>query len=137
MKRADGYIAITTAIILSAVMLLISASTIYVALTSRLGTSTASLKAIVNGASQGCLDQALLQLSLDSTYAGSESLTLQSGSQTVTCSIMAITASGSNKIIKAHATISALGAQGPVTNLILTVHATQLTAVSLQEVPHF
>ena len=124
----SGYIAITTAIVLSLLV---------VALAIALGSSSLiyrfTIVDFVNKqtslfTANSCLDYARLKLSMDPAYAGNETVNIGS----YQCTLQPIAISGSNKVIKAHAAVN-----GATTNLQLTVVSSTLSTVSLEEVVKF
>lgn len=123
-----GYIAITTAIILSLVMMVVA-----IALGTNNFFTRADVKDFYNkqttlGMARSCLDYAMLNLAQVPTYTGNQSISVSG----YTCTINTITTSGSNKVIQAHAQLN-----GTTTNLQLTVNAATLSTVSLEELVHF
>lgn len=128
MKYQKGYIAITTSVILSFVVFVVAASAGSASLFSRNNNLNFSFKKTSYFVSKSCLDYALLQIALNSNYAGDDTIMID----TYQCTIQTIETSGSNKIIKSRAQIS-----GATTNLRLTVVASDLSTVSLEEVVSF
>ncbi len=126
--KYPGYIALISAIMISAIITLIGLSISFSSLYSRTAGSVLFQKQIANNFANACLEHALLQLSLNNTYSGNETVTVALNGNSVQCSIGQITTSGSNKIVKARATSS-----GATTNLTLTVQAATLSQVSLIE----
>ncbi len=130
-KNFPGYIALSSVIIISLVLASLSAAIILSSYTARNSTLAATNKQQTEYAARGCLDQALLKLSSNSTYGGNESISYSASKLVnLNCSIGTITANGSNKIIPVTATINTVR-----TKLNLTVQASNLVRVSLQEVP--
>ncbi len=128
-KNNRGFIAITTAIILSVVILIIALSLGQSLLISRGNKLDFYLKQSTHFLANSCLDKALLELSKNKSYEGNATTTLASGQE---CGIFPIETSGSNKIIKARAEIN-----GIATNLKLTVVTATLSTISLEEVSGF
>lgn len=124
----SGYIAITTTIILSLVMLVLAITFGSGILLTRSGTLTFSNKKTSHFLAISCLEHARLKLAQNSNYSGNETLTIGSNQ----CSILVIETSESNKIIKSRAQI-----MGITTNLKLTVNALTLSTASLEEVVKF
>lgn len=129
LKIVPGYMAITTAIIITVTLSVIAVSISFSSLFMRTNGTTTSAKYKSTYGAHSCLEQALLNYSLNNGYAGNELITVKSGSDAISCSIAALTTEGSNKVIKARSTV-----QGTTTNLILKVNATTLARVSLEEV---
>ena len=126
--KNQGYIAITTAIILSIVIMVVAISLGSSSLFTRFAFVDFNNKQASYFVARSCLDYALLQLSQNSAYVGNETVNIGS----YQCSIQAVETSGSNKIIKARSQIS-----GATTNLKLTVVASTLSTVSLEELVKF
>jgi len=123
-----GYIAITTAIILSIVTMSVAISLGSSNLLTRFNFVAFNNKQTTYFVARSCLSHALLQLVKNISYAGNENVNVSS----YQCSIQAVETSGPNKIIKAKSQIS-----GATTNLKLTVAAATLSTVSLEEVVKF
>lgn len=129
MRTNQGFIAITTAIILSMLTLVIALSLGQSLLISRGNKLDYYLKRSTHFLAQTCLDTALLELSKNKSFVGNATTTLDVGQE---CGILPVETSGLNKIIKARAEIN-----GIVTNLKLIVVTATLSTVSLEEVSGF
>ena len=129
MNNQRGFIAITTAVILSVLTLVIALSLGQSLLISRGNKLDYYLKRSTHFLATTCLDTALLELSKNKLFEGNATTTLDDGQE---CGILPVETSGSNKIIKARAEIN-----GIVTNLKLTVTTATLSTVSLEEVSGF
>ena len=127
-SKSDGYIAITTSIILSLMMLAVAIALGSSNLFTRLDVVDFYNKQISYGVSRSCLNDALLKLAITPSYTGNETISISSWQ----CTIQTITTVGSNKVIKARAAID-----GATTNLQLTVVSATLSTVSLEELVHF
>ena len=123
-----GFIAITTSIILSFLVLTVAAALGFSAFFSRANNSGFYYKKTSQFISRSCLDYALLKLAENGNYAGNETRTIDS----YQCSLQPMETSGSNKIIKAHSQVN-----GATTNLKLTVNGATLSTVSLEELVSF
>ena len=123
-----GYIAITTTIILSILMLILATTIGSINLLARFGVVDFYNKRTSFYVARSCLEYGRLKLSLDTAYAGSESRLIGGYS----CSLQAVETFGQNKIIKARAQIN-----GSTTNLKLTVDTNTLSTVSLEEAVSF
>lgn len=132
MKYYPGYMALTTTIIIVVVLMLIVASVSFSALFSRLGSQSATAKQQSLYATHACLDQARLNLALNNQYTGNETFSISLVNQSVSCTIMPITTSGTQKILRATATL-----KDTTTNSQLTVDGSTLQAVSLIQVKSF
>lgn len=122
-----GYIAVISAIIITTVVImtaLVFSSGNFLGRFDTLGFET---KDAARKVAEGCLEQAKLKLALG-PYAGSE--TIRVGSET--CEILPIETAGTNKIVKARATVFER-----TVNLKLTIDSVTLENVSLEEVSSF
>lgn len=126
MKKENGYIAITTAIIVSFIILIIATTLGTSALLSRMNELDFSYKKITYYASRSCLDYALLKLASDINYLGNETVPIGS----YNCVLSAIEDSGNNKILRSKVQDSYSGA---TTNLKLTLDRYALTTILLEE----
>ncbi len=124
----NGYIAITTSIILSLMVMVVAIALGSANLFTRLDVVDFYNKQTSYGVARSCLNDALLKLAGNPGYAGNETVNISYWQ----CTIQAITAVGANKVIKAHAAVN-----GATTNLQLTVVAATLSTVSLEEVVKF
>lgn len=124
--------AITTVIILTFVLITVSTSIALSSFTARLGALDETNKQQSRFAAQGCMDQALLNLSLNNVYLGNETLTIGIGNQATACTIDAITTAGNNKTIHAWSSVNGLR-----TNLAMVVQSATLQQVSYNEVASF
>ena len=123
-----GYIAITTTIILSILMLILATSLGSINVLSRSGVADFYNKRTSFYVARSCLEYARLQLSLNLNYLGSESR--QVGN--FVCSLQLVETLGQNKILKARSQIN-----GATTNLKLTINGSTLDTVSLEELVNF
>ncbi|KKU93982.1 MAG: hypothetical protein UY26_C0003G0132 [Candidatus Jorgensenbacteria bacterium GW2011_GWA1_48_13] len=122
----QGYIAIISAVITTAIVIVIAlvfSSSNYL---GRFDTSALEMKVVSKKVAQGCLEHAKLKMKLGS-YSGNEDVSIG----TYTCTVLPIETSGSNKIIKSKATVD-----NKTTNLRLTIDSS-LNTVSLEEVADF
>lgn len=123
-----GYIAITTSLILSLVMLILAISIGSSTLLTRYNTVDFSNKRASHYAAFSCLEYARLKLAESASYAGNA--TTSAG--TYQCYILSVEISGANKIIKSRSIVG-----GATTNLKLTVNSNTLSTVSLEEAVKF
>jgi hypothetical protein len=124
--KFPGYVALITVIIVSSVLAILAGLLSYRSFRLRSDELVGRAKVQSRAAAEGCLEHALLALSLNNTYAGSESVTL---SPSQSCDVVSVTTSGNNKIIKVTATTNA-----SVTHFVLTVTGSTLQQISLEEV---
>lgn len=124
----NGYVVLTSIIIISVVILLIALTLGITSFLTRLDISSSYYKEISNSLSKACVQTALLKLSLSPSYSGNETIPVGSDS----CQIISVTASGSNKIISTQGQY-----QNSYTNLKTTVLASDLSFVGQEELVHF
>lgn len=124
-----GFVALISTIIISAILLLVIASSGLVSFYSRYNTLDAELKERSNAAADACADEALVQLAQDPGYAGGV-LSLNSLDQ---CRIGKITSVGANTQFEVQATSS----QTAVTNLKIVFDPSDVSIVSWQEIAVF
>jgi len=122
-----GYIAITTSIILSFLILVVAISTGSASLFSRNNNLNFVHKKTSNYMARSCLEYGLLKLAENSFYTGGDSLTINS----YQCAVVSVTGVDP-KVIRASSTV-----RGVTTNLELTVNESDLSTVSLEEVVKF
>lgn len=124
----NGFIALISAIIISAVLMIVTITLSYSSFFVRYNLLDSEYKERSSALAEGCVDAALLKLANDFNYLGNETITI--GGEP--CTIRGLQPSGSNKIIETHA-----GFQNANTNLSVVVDPSTLGVVSWQEVPHF
>lgn len=129
-QRYHGYIALTSVILISAILMVMMAPFAFSSVTTRVSGVTQADRERSRAVARGCMEYALLELSLNSAYTGSETRTVPSGATQESCTIETITYDGTNKLIPVRATVGQ-----STTNIHLTVNATTLTRVSYAEVP--
>lgn len=124
----SGYIAITASFVASLLLLVVAISLGSSNLFTRSGLTDFQDKQFSYFLARSCLNHALLQLADNSTYTGNETISVSGES----CTLLSITSQSGNFIIKAEAQVS-----GASTNLQLTVNASTLSTVSLEELSSF
>lgn len=122
-----GYLAITTSIILTLIVVLVALALGVRVLLSRFDTENFENKKLSYFLSQSCLETALLKLS-GGSYDGNETVNID-GYQ---CLILPIEANSSQIIIKARALVNE-----KTTNFKLAVDSYNLETISLEEVQSF
>lgn len=127
-RNQKGYLAITTALILSFLILAIVTVSGSTALFSRDNNLDFELKKNSYFLARSCLEYALIKLADSPSYTGNETRDIDSDQ----CSVISVETSGSNKVIKARSEVL-----GATTNLILTVATINLSTVSLEEAVSF
>ena len=127
-NMSKGYIAITTTIIVSLVVLLLSSAVGSSSLFSRLNELDSMYKRSSYFLTRSCLDHAMYKLAQSTSYGGSETVVIGSD----TCTLLPVETNGGNKIIKAWSQTNSTR-----TNLKLTIVTLDLSTVSLEEVQSF
>lgn len=127
-RNNRGYIAITTAIVLSLLVMVVAISLGSGGLFTRFHYVDFNNKQSSYITARSCLNHALWQIAIDPAYVGNETINVSWYS----CAIRPVQTSGSNKIIESRAQIG-----GATTNLRLTVNSTTLSTVSLEELVKF
>ncbi len=126
--KDGGYVAITSAIVLSLVIFIVGSVLGSYSFLTRFNVVDFDNKQGSLSLARSCLDIALLKLANDSTYAGSETFSVDQ----YQCAVRPIQTSGGNKIIESRAQLN-----GATTNLKLTVDAFTLSTASLEELVKF
>ncbi len=124
----SGYIAITSAIILSLVLMLVAISLSQGNIFNRIYIVDFNNKQLSFSVARSCLNSAMLSLAQSSSYLGNEVIFVSA----YTCTIRPIITSAPNKIVEVRAQI-----QKATTNLRLTVNSSTLSTVSLEELSSF
>jgi len=128
MKSGKGYIAISSAIVLSLVLILVAVALGSSSFFTRITLVDFNNKQASFAVARSCLNIALLKLAQNPSYAGNGIAEVSSS----TCEIRPVTSSPPNKIIEVRSQIN-----GATTNLRLTVVSLNLSTVSLEEVVKF
>ncbi len=116
-----GYVAITSAFIITALILVIVLGVSLSAVLTRENILSSDLKETSKALAEACAETALLKLAQNSSYAGNETITVAAS----TCSIVAVVASGTQKII------TTTGRAGDVyTNLRVTASSSPVLSIS-------
>ncbi len=128
-KLCGGYIALTSAIFIGAMVLVIIFVISTGSFLSRVNISTTSYKEKSSLLARACVEEALLKLSQNSSYSGNETISIASD----TCRIISIVASGTaEKVISTQAQFNS-----SFTNLKVTVNSSTLSVVRREELPNF
>lgn len=125
---SKGYIAITSAIIISVLLMAVVSAVSVSGFFERSNTVGALLKASGRALADACASKALLSLSENRSYAGNETVALGED----TCAILPVTTDGGDYIIRTTATV-----QGSATNLRVKANASDLSILSWKEVAAF
>lgn len=123
-----GYIAITTSIILSFLVMAVALSLGSGSLFSRYHTVDFTDKRASFLGARSCMNYVRYRLGLNTNYAGNETVDIAG----YRCTINAITSSPPNKVIPVRVAVGKA-----TTNLKLTVVSSTLSTVSLEEVVKF
>lgn len=121
-----GFIAITSAIVVSFVLMVVAISVGSSNLLSRGNVNDFQIKLLSHAIARSCLNHALYRLADSGSYVGNETIVVSSYS----CVLSTITTVGLNKVISVKAVIN-----GITTNLKLTANSKTLSTVSLEELP--
>lgn len=125
---ARGYIAITSAIIISFLLMTIVFTLSSASFFSRSNILDSNQKETSLGIAEACADTALLKLAQNSAYSGNENLNVGSS----TCSILSLESPSGQKIIKTWANY-----KGYQTNIKITLNYPAMTIISWEELPNF
>jgi len=128
LQPGNGYIAITSAIIVTIIVVSVILTTSSIGYFGRFNVLGTLFKEEGNAFANACADTALLNLALDIDYAGNETITVASS----TCTIMAIETNGDEKTIKTQAVEN-----DRTSNLKVILDTTNFTIVSWDEVVTF
>lgn len=124
----DGFIALTSAIIVSAVLLIVTVTLSYSGFLARFNILSSEYKERSAALAEACVDLAILKLADDSGYPGNETISVGSDS----CLIRPMQVSGSEKIIETQAIF-----QEAYTNLRVFVDGTTLEITDWEELANF
>lgn len=122
-----GYIAITSALIVSALLLLVVVALSVSSFLYRFTIADSDSKAASRAASEACVEYALLKLALTPSYAGNEVVTI---TPQTSCAILPITTQGAQKTITASSTV-----ENAVTYLRVTVTLSPMSIAAWEEAP--
>ncbi len=125
-KFQQGFMAITTVMILSVILLLVASSLSFSGFFTRYNILDSELKKVSLSVAEGCVDQALLELAENSLPLYPKDIYIGG----IPCTIKSITPSGTSKIISVEADYKKY-----ITNLSVTVDSTMLTILNWVEVP--
>jgi hypothetical protein len=121
-----GFIALMSSIIISAILILVAASTGLQGFYVRSNVLDAELKEESLSVAEGCSDMAILQLKNDSNYSGGATFALDG----CICTLGSISNSGSQKVFEIR-----VNCQDFNTNLKVTLNSSDMSAVSWEEIP--
>ena len=132
MKNQRGYIALISAIMISAVLIIISISISTTSFFSRFNVADAEYKKRSKALAEACIDQGLLKYAQDPSYTGNNEV-VNVGSDT--CKVVSVASSGSNVIVQAKGEFPNT-ANKAVTNIQVTVDSSSFALVSWEEIPN-
>jgi hypothetical protein len=128
MKKSKGYIILTSAIILAVIFMMIAFALGSYSFYSRSNISTTEFKKNSQSLAESCAEIALLKFKLLNTYAGNETIPIDSNS----CSILPFESGVGQKIIKVTATI-----KNTTSNFKITISYPVVTIISWEELASF
>lgn len=123
-----GYIALTSAIIISTLVMAVSLALSFSSVFNRFDILGAEFKKNSRAFAEACVETALLKLAQNSAYAGNENIQIASSS----CSILAVESSGGQKIIKTKTNFNSY-----ITNLKITVTFPDIAIIFWEELANF
>jgi len=124
----SGYIALTSALIIAAAIVIIFGTMSLASFFNRVNISATHFKEKSRALSEACVDTAFLKLVENSSYIGDETINVASD----TCRILPIVSNSSGRIISTQASF-----QNSFTNLKVTVATSSFSVVSWEEVQNF
>ena len=124
---SQGYIAITSVIIISLLLMAIVFSLSFSAFFNRFNVFDSQSKEISQALAEACAEKALLNLAQNSSYSGNEIITVKTPDS---CEILAIETSGSQKTIKTRAVF-----QKAATDIKIIMEMPALKIISWEEIP--
>src|SRR3989344_207589 len=122
--KQNGYIAMTSAIIISILVMMIVFAINLIGYFGRSNVLTSELKDMSLSLAEGCAEKALLKYAEDNAYAGNEPITVDARQ----CSILPIEVSGSDKILKTKAIV-----ENTTSNIKVVFKGSDMTIVSWEE----
>jgi hypothetical protein len=124
----SGYVALMSALIISAVIILIVTVIGQVSFLGRSSIADVHFKEKSRALAEGCVNEALLKLSSSSSYAGNETINVASD----TCKILSVAASSSGRIISTQAQF-----HNSFTNYRVTIASSAVSILGWEEVQGF
>lgn len=123
-----GYVGIISALIISAIIIIVIMTVGQVSFLSRVAISDTHLKGKSRALAEACVDYALLRLTSNASYAGNETITVASD----TCRVVSIVASSTGRVISAQGKF-----QSAVTDIQAIVASATVSIVGWKEVRSF
>lgn len=127
-KNQEGYIAVISAVIIMAIVMVIALVFSSSNFLGRFDSQSLEMKDMARSVAAGCLEYARLQLALNSGYAGNEVRTIGNHA----CSLLPVSLGGNQYLIESSSTVG----NGSV-KLKLFADKNTLKTISLQEVSGF
>jgi hypothetical protein len=130
MQNEGGYIALTSVIIISLLLITIITALSSVNYFSRYNILENEFKERSSGLAEACVDYSLAKLAANSTYSGGETANIGTDS----CRVVSVTSGGNSYSILTQGIFPAIGTQRSYTNLSVVVDL-GLNITNWQEVP--
>lgn len=127
-KKNQGFIALMSAVIISAILILLATSLSLTGFYSRFNVLDSETKERSSGLADACVDLALLAFAQGTPYAVDTTLPVGENK----CTVGGFTTSGLQKIFKTRGIFS-----NSYTNLKVTIDGTTFEVISLEEIPTF
>ena len=127
-NRRSGYIAIVSAMIISAVLVIIVVTLGQVSFFNRVNVADTHFKNKSRALSEACVNTALLKLALNPSYSGNETITVASD----TCKVLQIVSSAAGRVIPAQGIFN-----NSFTDYKVIVASDTVSIVSWEEVQAF
>ena len=128
-SKKEGFIALMSVIIISAILLLVAVTAGLTGFYSRSNILDAEFKERSVALADACVDQALLQIAINPSYGGDTTVTLSDKDQ---CYIGPVPPGSGIKTFKTQAIF-----QNAYTNLEITIDTSDISIVSWKEIPNF
>lgn len=133
LKNENGFIALTSAVVVAALLLVISFSLGMTGFFARFNTLETEYKEASLALAEGCVESARLKLVVNPNYAGNnESIAIG----TLTCNVVSVGWNADPILIKTKAVFPQNTSEKAVTNLEVTIDKNDLSVVSWEEVPN-
>lgn len=127
-----GYIALMSAIIISALLIVISVTLSFTGFFARFNILDAEFKNRSLGLAEACANAALLKLAEDSSFSGNQTVAVGTDS----CMIFGVATSAGKFVFKTQGIYPATGAKRAYSNIALQASAADLSIVSWEETPN-
>lgn len=131
-KTKDGYIALISAIIISALLTIITLTSSFTGFFGRYNILESEYKERSSALAEACADTAMVKLGLDPLYLGNETILVASDS----CRILPIATTSSSTIIQTKGEFPLTGQEKSITNIEVIASTSDLSIVSWKEIPY-